>query len=126
MGIIKKSLLIIASFVGVLFTVLAIWIGYSVYQCDGFLLGVSNFDLVSIDGISVLKTTGKPYTGKAYGSVCGGECGMCGELHWRGEYKEGKWHGKFDIPVSGLGDAHSFGLGDETQTYFYENGKRTQ
>jgi hypothetical protein len=48
----------------------------------------------------------------------------CALLHWRAEYKEGKLHGEFDAPLSGIGDKHWFNPGDETETYIYENGTR--
>ena len=94
------------------------------YQCKQYLQGVSEYDLQTKEGVTLLKSTGKPYTGKAYSTVCGGECRFmsCALLHWKAEYKEGKLHGEFDAPLSGIGDKNWFSPGDETETYIYVNG----
>ncbi|WP_198263191.1 hypothetical protein [sulfur-oxidizing endosymbiont of Gigantopelta aegis] len=108
-----------------LFVILgASYLVFQNYRCAQYLKGVSDFDLQSKNGITFLKSTNKPYTGKAYSTVCGGECGFmsCSLLHWKTEYREGKLHGKFDVPLSGLGDKHWFSPGDETKTHVYENG----
>ena len=96
------------------------------YQCKEYLQGVSNSSLEIDGGVAFLVGSDIPYTGHVYSTVCGGECGFmsCALIHWRGEYKEGKLHGKFDAPMSGVGDKHWFNPGDETETYFYENGTR--
>ncbi|QQD19162.1 hypothetical protein I6N98_04720 [Spongiibacter nanhainus] len=96
------------------------------YQCKQYLQGVSDSELQFKDGITFLKSTGNPYTGRAYSTVCGGECGFmsCALLHWRAEYQDGKLHGKFDAPISGVGDKHWFSPGDKTETHIYKNGIR--
>jgi len=40
----------------------------------------------------------KPYTGKAYSTVCGYDC--LPFVHWQGEFKDGKKHGTFVFPES--------------------------
>ena len=96
------------------------------YQCTKHLKGVPDSNLQFMDGIALLKSTGEPYTGTAYSTVCGGECGFpsCALLHWRAEYKDGKLHGKFNAPTSGVGDKYWFSPGDKTKTYHYEHGKK--
>lgn len=102
------------------------YLAFENYQCKQYMQGVPNSNLQIKKGIAFLKDTDTPYTGKAYATVCGGECGFmsCSLLHWRGTYKEGKLHGEFDAPVSGIGDKHWFTPGDKTKTYIYENGAR--
>lgn len=111
------------------FLLVFLWASYFAltnYQCKQYLQGVSDYDLQTKEGVTLLKSTGKPYTGKAYSTVCGGECGLmsCALLHWRAEYKNGKLNGEFDAPISGVGDKHWFSPGDKTEKYIYENGTR--
>ncbi|WP_396586760.1 hypothetical protein [Bermanella sp. R86510] len=96
------------------------------YQCKQYMYGVSDSELVIKEGIVFLRGDDTPYTGSAFSTVCGGECGfmLCTLLHWRGTYKEGRLHGEFDAPMSGIGDKYWFTPGDETQTYFFRNGAR--
>lgn len=116
--------------IGVLliFLLIVLYITFNNVRCKLFLQGISNSELVRKNGISYLKESNQPYSGKAYDTVCGGECGFlsCALLHWRGEYKDGKLHGKLDVPKSGLGDKHWFSPDEETQTYIYDNGKRVK
>ena len=55
------------------------------------------------NGLAYRIVDGKPYTGKAYQTVCGHEC-KCGFfdlfIHWQGELKDGKKHGTFVYPSS--------------------------
>ena len=119
---IKIAILTVCLFIAV-GTFYLVWVNY---QCSQYLQGVSDEDLQKKEGIFILKTTGKPYTGKVYATVCGGECGFmsCALIHWRADYKDGMLHGTFDAPISGVGDKHWFSPGDKTQTYIYENGTR--
>jgi hypothetical protein len=123
---VMKSLKIIILTPLLLIALAASYLALTNYQCKQYLQGVSDYDLQTKEGVTLLKSTGNLYTGKAYATVCGGECGFmsCALLHWRAEYKEGKLHGEFDAPLSGIGDKHWFNPGDETETYIYENGTR--
>lgn len=77
--------------------------------------------MVKENGIFFLKRSDSPYTGTVFSTVCGGECGFMSFalLYWRGEYKEGKLHGEFNAPLTGIGDKHWFSPGDKTETYIY-------
>lgn len=50
------------------------------------------------DGLVYRIGQDKPYTGKAYDSVCGHDCMPF--IHWQGEFKDGKKHGTFVFPAS--------------------------
>ncbi|MBI5572355.1 MAG: hypothetical protein HY914_20595 [Desulfomonile tiedjei] len=50
------------------------------------------------DGLVYTIREDKPFTGKAYLTVCGRECMPF--LHWEGEFKDGKKHGTFVFPES--------------------------
>ena len=123
-----KPLKVVMLFVILLIVMGACYLALVNYQCEQYLQGVSDSELQTKDGIMLLKSTGKPYTGRAYATVCGGECGFmsCALLHWRAEYKEGRLHGQFDAPISGVGDKHWFSPGDKTETHIYKNGTRVQ
>ena len=50
------------------------------------------------DGLVYRVEDDRPFTGKAYDSVCGRDCMPF--IHWQGQFKDGKRHGTFVFPVS--------------------------
>ncbi len=50
------------------------------------------------DGLVYRAVDDRPYTGKAYQTVCGQDCFWF--IHWKGEFKDGRKHGTFVFPES--------------------------
>ena len=120
---IKKILLVSV----VIFLILAGYVIYKISYCKSYLKGVESNELKYVDGVAYLKGDSKPYSGVAYSTVCGGECGfLCSSIHWRAEFKDGVYHGQFDAPLAGVSDGHWFSPGDKTDTYIYQNGVRIE
>lgn len=72
--------------------------------CISKLEGVDFDDKLMLkeDGLVYRKGDDKPFTGKAYDSVCGYGCMPF--IHWQGEFKDGKKHGTFIFPESRKAD----------------------
>jgi hypothetical protein len=119
--VIKRFLLIFTA----LFIVIVGYVSYQISYCYRYLKGVDATEINYIDGVAFHKGDSIPYSGIAYSTVCGGECGLwCPSLHWRGEFKDGLYHGRFDAPLGGVSDGNWFSPGDKTDTYIYEQGVR--
>ena len=111
----------------IIFLCLVGYVSYQIGYCRLYLKGVDTSELKYLNGVAYLIGDSVPYTGTAYSSVCGGECGLwCLSLHWRAEFKEGLFHGRFDAPLSGVADGQWFSPGDDTATYIYQNGARVK
>ncbi|WP_045826655.1 hypothetical protein [Teredinibacter turnerae] len=117
----KKGVLVFVA----IFIILAGYVVYKINYCRLYLRGVDSKEFNYVDGVAYLKGDSTPYSGVAYSTVCGGECGIwCASLHWRAEFKDGRYHGNFDAPLAGVSDGNWFSPGDKTDTYVYQNGVR--
>jgi hypothetical protein len=80
------------------------------------------------NGTMFVSGTQEPFSGFAYTTVCGGQCGIagCPAIHWYGEYKNGIKDGKWLIPVSERSN-DSFFLSPfgEYKAVTYINGKKS-
>ena len=76
--------------------------------CRFMLFGAVDADIAfeHKEGIVYLKGVDVPFSGKAYQTVCGDECGIfgCYSIHWKGSYTNGYRNGIFYSPKSDRSD----------------------
>ena len=76
--------------------------------CRFMLFGAVDADMAfeHKEGVVYLKGIDVPFSGKAYQTVCGDECGIfgCYSIHWKGSYTNGYRNGIFYSPKSDRSD----------------------
>ena len=81
------------------------------------------------DGTVYVKGTDTPFTGKAYQTVCGDECGLfgCYSIHWYASFKDGYRDGVVFLPMSDRSnDFFTISLFfGEYKRAFFSKGKRS-
>lgn len=99
-------------------------LGYCYYVLAGAV--DSDKALIYRDGIAFAKGEETPFTGAAYQSVCGGDCGFsgCSSIHWYSEFDNGKRSMSF-LPESGETNGFfSISLFGGFQRVHYDNDAR--
>lgn len=105
-------------------TVVAILL-MNVGYCRYVLAGAVEFDdaLRYRDGIAFTRSDDTPFTGTAYRSVCGGDCGFagCSSLHWYAVFENGKRTTGFLPESGGANDSFNLSLFGEYTRVRYDD-----